>query len=255
MKKTRFSRAALCAALLVIAFGGAAFAGPDGDCILDHCADRTDAPAAAPAPAPRYEPGPRDQGASGRPGDFDFYVLALSWSASFCEIGGGRQPQAQCAPGAGFGFVVHGLWPQYDRGFPSDCPGPSAPSRIALEKAGGVYPDIGLARHEWRTHGTCSGKSPTDYFNDVARARDAVVVPPPFVKPTQAQSFTPVDVERAFIAANPRLRPGMLAVGCRRGMIEDVKICLSKDLREFRACPDVVRRDCRAREISVPAPR
>ncbi len=214
------------------------------DCILDRCADQK--------PARAEDAGARERGGvRGGAGAFDFYVLALSWSPGFCEIDGARK--RQCEPGGELGFVVHGLWPQYENGqFPQDCAGPSSPSRIALERARGVYPDEGLARYEWRKHGTCVGKSPSDYFADAGRARDAVAIPPPFVKPAEPQTFAPIDVERAFMAANPRLRPGMMAIACRRGMLEGVRICLSKDLREFRACPEVARRTCRARELSVP---
>lgn len=187
-------------------------------------------------------------------GDFDFYVLTLSWSAGFCELEGKQKRRAQCDDGAGKGFVTHGLWPQYERGFPSDCDGAASPSRIALEHAAGLYPDEGLARYEWRKHGRCSGKSPSDYFADVKRARESVTIPRPFEKPSAAQTFSPLDIQRAFVAANPRLRPGMLAITCRKGVLQDVRICFSKDLREFRACPEVVRRACRAGEISVPAP-
>ncbi len=225
----------------------------DDDCILDRCADRL--PPKAPEPAAQPEAEARSDAAfrGGAPArDFDFYVLALSWSPGFCESVGGAHDQ--CEPGKGQGFVVHGLWPQYEQGFPSDCQGPRAPSRLALERANGVFPDERLARYEWRKHGTCSGKSPSDYFADVARAREAVTIPQPFVKPTRDQTFTPIDVERAFYDANPRLRPGMMAVSCRRDVLDDVRICMTKDLREFRACPDVVRHGCHQREISAPAP-
>jgi ribonuclease T2 len=188
------------------------------------------------------------------PGEFDFYVLSLSWSPGFCESVEAGRRRPQCAPGAGNGFVVHGLWPQYERGFPSDCDGPTAPSRLALAHAEGLFPDEGLARHEWRKHGRCSGKSPSDYFAAVRRARESVTIPAPFQRPTEAQIFAPVDIQRAFVAANPRLRPGMLAVTCRKGVLAEVRICFSRDLREFRACPDVARQACRAGEITAPAP-
>lgn len=116
----------------------------------------------------------------------------------------------------------------------------------------GLYPDEGLARHEWRMHGTCSGKSPTDYFADVRRAREAIVIPPPFRNAHETQTWTPVDIQRAFIAANPRLRPGMLAVECNRSVLSEVRICFSKDLRNFVACPEVARHFCYARQITVP---
>jgi ribonuclease T2 len=210
------------------------------DCILDHCEDHK----------PQTETAGGGGGARAA-GDFDFYVLALSWSPGFCEVDGARR--RQCEPGSNLGFVLHGLWPQYESGgFPQDCPGPRTPSRIALEHAQGVYPDEGLARYEWRKHGTCVGRSPSDYFSDAGRARETVSIPAAFTKPSEPQTYTPIDIERAFLAANPRLRPGMMAVNCRKGLLDGVRICLSKDLREFHACPEVARRTCRAREITVP---
>lgn len=242
-----------------------------GNCILDHCADKKPLPAgpetkadgvAKPASQPALggKPNPTAYAArprgSNAPGDFDFYVLSLSWSPGFCATGGAQRARAQCAAGANLGFVVHGLWPQYTHGYPSDC-GPAArsPSRIALQGVKGLYPDEGLARYEWRKHGTCSGKSPTDYFADVRRAREAITIPPPFGKAHEGQSWTPVDIQRAFIAANPRLRPGMLAVECSRAVLREVRICFSKDLRNFVACPEVARHFCYARQITVPPAR
>ncbi len=271
-----FSRAMAIAALVGVLWAasvGLARAQPD--CILDNCADRkpvsNSAPNATPNPAPEPQnaaapaqrsfwrggwfrrSAPASQGDAGMAsGKFDFYVLALSWSPGFCEnIGGGRD---QCEPGKGLGFVVHGLWPQYERGYPSDCPTNAFPNRMALDKTVGLFPDIQLARYEWRKHGACTGRSPSDYFADVARARALVAIPPAFEKTAQAQTIAPADVERAFYNANPRLRPGMMAVGCRRGVMEEVRICVTKDIRAFRACPEVVQQGCHTRQISVPAP-
>jgi ribonuclease T2 len=235
-------RILICAILAVLACSTPAQA-KDDDCILDHCADKA---------------GDGGQGAAqpsnARAGGFDFYVLALSWSAGFCEVDPEHLRHEQCSGGKRLGFVTHGLWPQYEQGYPQSCDGARSPSRIALERAKGIFPEERLARYEWRKHGTCSGKSPSDYFGDVARAKDAVRIPRQFVDASSAQTFAPIDIERAFMASNPRLRPGMMAVGCRQGVLQDVKICMSKDLREFHACPEVVRQSCRAREISVPAP-
>ena len=247
----RWATVALAAALLSAPAMSPA-AARDGasprDCALDHCDD--------PASTPKVDAGPTTPTAplpsSVASGSFDFYVLALSWSPGFCDrVEGGHD---QCEPGKGLGFVVHGLWPQHERGYPADCPGPRSPSNVALERAEGLYPDMRLARYEWRKHGTCTGRSPSDYFADVARARAAVTIPAPFVGARRDQTFAPIDIERAFYEANPRLRPGMMAVGCRRGVLEEVRLCLTKDLRDYRACPEVVRRGCRSREISVPAP-
>ena len=81
------------------------------------------------------------QHATGQPGAFDYYVLALSWSPEFCHS---HPTKAECASGK-FGFVVHGLWPQYAERYPENCstaPGLSDPSRMA-----DIMPDTGLVAH------------------------------------------------------------------------------------------------------------
>ncbi|MFM9974897.1 MAG: ribonuclease T2 family protein [Beijerinckiaceae bacterium] len=192
----------------------------------------------------------------GAAGEFDFYVLALSWSSGFCEIEGDRKQRDQCAAGAKLGFVVHGLWPQNERGFPSDCgPQGRSPSRAAMDIARDIFPSEPLARHEWRKHGTCSGSSPTDYFRDVKTAREKITIPQEFQKPEKASSWNPIDIERAFTAANPGLRADMIAISCRQNVLNEIRICLSKDLRSFRTCEEVDRGGCRGREIAVPPVR
>jgi ribonuclease T2 len=188
----------------------------------------------------------------GAAGEFDFYVLALSWSPGFCESEGDEKGRDQCAAGRKLGFVVHGLWPQFNRGFPSECgPAGRTPSRIAMEQAAGVFPEQGLARHQWRKHGTCSGLSPSDYFAATKRARQAITIPPPFAAPEREQTWVPIDIERAFVAANPGLRPDMMAVSCRNNRLNEVRICLTKDLRSFTPCEEVDRGGCRSRDIKA----
>ncbi|MGI6246275.1 MAG: ribonuclease T2 family protein [Pseudochelatococcus sp.] len=190
-----------------------------------------------------------------RAGTFDFYVLALSWSPGFCEIEGRADRRDQCSPGRKYGFVVHGLWPQYERGYPRDCAAmPRVPSREAMAVAAGVFPEQGLARHQWRAHGTCSGKTPEAYFRDTARARDKVTIPPALRALPTDRRIAPAEVERAFIAANPGLQSDMIAAVCQRGRLKEVRICLSRDLSAFRACPEVDRSGCRDRSLTVDAP-
>lgn len=192
----------------------------------------------------------------GPPGQFEYYVLALSWSSGFCETTGDLQHRTQCAEGSGIGFTVHGLWPQSSGSYPVECaPAARSPSRLAIARAQGLFPDEGLARYEWRKHGTCSGRSPSDYFDDVRQARDRVVIPPPLQAPKERQRWTPIDLKRVLVAANPGLRADMIGIACRRGVLEEIRICLSRDLRGFQTCPEVANRGCRGGELSVPAVR
>ncbi|HEX3726314.1 MAG TPA: hypothetical protein VHV08_08725, partial [Pirellulales bacterium] len=95
------------------------------------------------------------------PGRFDYYVLALSWSPSWCaasqERSPERAPDQQCS-GRPFAFVVHGLWPQYEHGFPSYCQVPAPRlDRAVVGAALDLMPSPRLVFHEWDRHGTCSG--------------------------------------------------------------------------------------------------
>jgi ribonuclease T2 len=206
----------------------------------------------------------RAQGQSSAPGGiparssapFDFYVLALSWAPSFCAADNRDRGGSECAPGAKLGFVVHGLWPQNEHGFPENCdPGAARAPRYVLDQTRGLYPSVGLQIHEWRTHGTCSGLSPSAYFDQVRRAQAMVRIPPRFDAPAQQQSLAPNEAMRAFLEANPRLRSGMLAIACAHGLFEEARICLSKDLRDFHYCPEVARDRCRAGVMTAPAPQ
>ena len=52
-------------------------------------------------------------------------------------------------------------------------------------------------------------------------------------------------IEEAFLSENPRLEPDMLTVTCRQGYIQEVRICLTRDL-DPRICGRDVIRDCSA---------
>lgn len=112
------------------------------------------------------------------PGEFDFYVLSLSWSPSFCEAASergntGRNQQIQCG-GRPYSFVVHGLWPQYDRGFPNYCERPAPRlDRNIVSSMLDLMPAPGLIFNEWDKHGTCSGLGARAYFEMVRKARAA----------------------------------------------------------------------------------
>lgn len=189
-------------------------------------------------------------------GRFDFYVLSLSWSATYCDLVGKRRGNAQCEMGKNPGFVVHGLWPQFERGYPAFCtPGGRNPSRNAMDVGERVFPDAGLARHEWQKHGTCSGESPAGYFTAAGAARARISVPKQLAAPERETRMSVVEIERAFALANPGLRPDMMAITCKRGMLEEVRICMTRDLRGFRPCEEVSRDSCRVRDVAVPAAR
>lgn len=194
--------------------------------------------------------------ATGTPGRFDFYVLALSWSPSFCakQAPARRAKEPQCG-GRPFAFVVHGLWPQFEHGYPSYCqvPAPRIDSAL-VDKALDLMPSRGLIYHEWDRHGTCTGLSAQAYFAAVRKARAAVTIPPAYRDPGEPLTVAPSALVQAFIQANPGLARDDIAVGCDRKRLTEVRLCLSRDFK-FRPCPQIVRRSCRRDSVSMPAVR
>lgn len=176
------------------------------------------------------------------PGEFDFYLLNLSWSPEFCST---HEDSPEC--GRKLGFVVHGLWPQDANGnYPqhcSDAPGPSDP-----EADTDIFPTASLVVHEWETHGTCTGLSAKDYFTQVHQAYAAVMVPANIGGGNDANGVTPDNLLGRFAAANPGYPAGAFALSCGNNRLTAIEICLTKDLRP-EACQGV--RSCRANVVKV----
>ncbi len=184
---------------------------------------------------------------------FDFYVLALSWSPAYCSLNGGQADPVQCNSPKPFRFIVHGLWPQYERGYPESCATGGYPTREQIRTISDLTPSPGLVRHEWEKHGTCSGLSPQDYFTVLRAAAGRVKIPTQFGGSNRF-ALAPQALESAFVRANPGLSTGGITTLCDSGLLTEVRICLTKSL-EFRNCPEVDRKGCRAKSVTIEPPR
>ncbi|AFL90088.1 ribonuclease I [Terriglobus roseus DSM 18391] len=214
--------------------------------------DREDATAEAPASDRRTAPQPRSDrhhnshALTAAPGQFDFYLLNLSWSPEFCHT---HPAAAECAQHRA--FTLHGLWPQnHDGTYPGDCseaPGPNAPSQYA-----DIYPDASLLQHEWQTHGTCSGL-PADQFLTLARrAERSIQIPAELGGLTESTALAPEQIISLFRQSNPSLPAGSIALTCGNNYLTAVEVCMDKNLKA-QSCSAV--RTCGATQIRIPAPQ
>jgi ribonuclease T2 len=184
-------------------------------------------------------------------GEFDYYLLSLSWAPTYCLT---HADGAECA-GKGYGFVVHGLWPQYDTGgYPENCSTEFQLSAAASSKGRALYPSEHLMQHEWQEHGTCSGLDALAYFSTVDRATSAVKIPAALEAPQSERSLTAAQVVELFRSANPQIPDHAVTVACSRRSLSEVRVCLTKEL-SVRPCGRGVRTMCPAVPISVPASR
>ncbi len=179
-----------------------------------------------------------------RAGTFDYYVLALSWTPTWCALEGDARQSDQCDPDQGFGWTLHGLWPQYVSGWPSFCrTSERDPSRAQTAAMADIMGSGGLAWHQWKKHGRCSGLTASDYFALSRLSYDNITRPELLRRLQDTVRINPSVIEAAFLEANPALRAEGLTVTCKNGFIQEVRICLSKDLEPI-PCTGSVARDC-----------
>ncbi len=188
-------------------------------------------------------------------GDFDYYVMALSWSANWCAQIGDDRRDPQCDAGRGLTFTLHGLWPQFEDGWPSYCRTTQRdPSRSASDAMADIMGGSGLAWYQWKKHGRCTDLPALDYYGLMRRAYAGVTIPPVFAKISKDLEVPAEVIEGAFLESNPQLARDQVTVTCQSGMIQEVRICLSKDLSPRRCGPDVIR-DCTLSDAGLDAVR
>lgn len=185
--------------------------------------------------------------ANDTPGNFDYYVMSLSWSSNWCVLEGDARGSPQCAPDADFGWVLHGLWPQYETGYPADCPtNQQPPSRSQTAAMADIMGTSGLAWYQWNKHGVCAGLDAAGYFA-LARSAYAQINRPAILRQIDRIISLPASlIEQVFLGENPALSADQITITCKQGHIQEARICLTRDL-EYRTCgPDVIR-DCTLR--------
>lgn len=180
-------------------------------------------------------------------GTFDYYVISLSWSPNWCALQGDARGSDQCDERHDHGWILHGLWPQYESGFPDYCQtSERAPSRQMTAGMADIMGTSGLAWHQWKKHGTCAGLSAAQYFETSREAYARINRPEILRRLSEPVRIAPQVVEQAFLKANPDLRPDQITITCRDGHIQEARICLTRAL-EPRQCGRDVIRDCSAK--------
>jgi ribonuclease T2 len=196
------------------------------------------------------------------PGNFDYYTMVLSWSPTHCSTTERGTDDNQCArtDGIRYGFVLHGLWPQYESGYPERCHTrwkPFVPDQV-INDVSDVMPSRGLIIHEYREHGTCSGLRPQPYFALARELFRRINIPKRYRNPFETQVISPRDVMVDFLRANPELKPNMITITCGGpgNRLRDVRICMTKQGRP-RPCGinEMKGNLCRASQMRVPPVR
>jgi ribonuclease T2 len=186
--------------------------------------------------------------AASQTGKFDYYVLTLSWSPTFCET---HPSNGQCSKHPG--FVLHGLWPQWQAGgYPQHCSTSERLTAQARALGTTVFPTEDLMVHEWQTHGTCSGLSALEYFKAAQTSHESIKVPSALEPGTTRRVLSAQQVSRLVRDANPTVTARSLVVECARRELTEVRLCLSREDLQPRTCGNKVTGSCGTAPVKVP---
>ena len=117
------------------------------------------------------------------------------------------------------------------------------PSRSDTAAMADIMGTSGLAWHQWRKHGVCSGLTPDDYYALSREAYGRIARPEVFRRLDRTVTLPASLIEEAFLKANPDLSAEEITITCKQGHIQEARICLTRDLA-FRRCGADVVRDC-----------
>ena len=193
---------------------------------------------------------------------FDYYVLALSWSPTYCAEADpqGRSLQCSARDNKKYRFIVHGLWPNKKKGWDSFCPlAPGESEKVdgrIISRLFKHMPSEKLITHQWNKHGTCSGLTQADYFRTLEDAFKRYAPPAEYQKLTAVKTVSPAALVRDFTRAHADkgLTPESVRVYCRRDRLREVRLCLNKDLSPT-PCGVNEKRFCRQDVITLPPAR
>lgn len=184
------------------------------------------------------------------PGQFDYYVLSLSWGPNYCA-GHPQDHSKECKAGEHVGFVLHGLWPQSNTGRPPlSCAHVSPVAAETARRMLEYFPDRGMVQHEWQTHGSCSGLSADEYFGKMEQAFTSIKVPEQFRTLDHSAKLPVKQIEKAFADAN-NAPANAFRISCHAGELVNLEACLSKDL-QYQACTASVH-DCSSPQLLMRA--
>lgn len=182
----------------------------------------------------------------------DGYVLAISWSREYCR-GREQDPSMryQCSGEIGdFGFVLHGLWPEAKGpNYPQYCRSVGVLPRKVVADNICMTPSVQLLQHEWAKHGTCMAKKPETYFGAAKLLFGAIEFPD--MDRLSRQPLNAKGLAEVFAENNAGLPANAVRVKTNdRGWLQEVRICLGKDLKP-RRCPAFVQGAPDKAEIKV----
>lgn len=203
---------------------------------------------AALADAPTPNP-PKGVEFIGQPiGEFDLYVLALSWAPQFC-VNTPNKTLPGCLPQPRQYWqehlTLHGLWQDYANGtYSSYCSTENllpdelfyAEGRYNLEQNwpnlanplnGTVADRTTNYDHEWSKHGSCQGLSQQEYFHKALELQADVGTPPELIT-NRGGNVTRSQLQNHFIAPGVTAPQAAILTCTKDNYLQEIWICYNR---------------------------
>jgi ribonuclease T2 len=190
--------------------------------------------------------------AANQPGQFDYYLLSLSWSPQYCSTPDrpAKDPE-QCGPDRRLAFVVHGLWPNNERApHPRNCAPRSAVPTGLVKQMLAFMPSPRLIQHQWEAHGTCSGVNVEDYYSLVRTAFRLVNIPDRYRQPDRDLRLEANEIRRDFQRSNASFPAQGIKLDCAGQFLREVRVCFDENLAP-RACSKAIQDTCGSRTVTM----
>jgi ribonuclease T2 len=209
--------------------------------------------------------GPKPRPVAPEAGIFDAYVLGMSYENDFCVS---HPDKKECKNGhaASFGMALHGLWPNRDNdprhtyqycGNVTErqlgknwCAPKYDVRRDMTERTFAALADVMpgvescLYNHEWYAHGTCSGVSPEEYFDQSQELAKKFIALPRFnglLKSRAGQAVSYAELLGALSADLGADAASSMLINCRRAGKVPVsylsEVLVTLDRRRFMEFP------------------
>ena len=190
--------------------------------------------------------------------EWTYMVLSQTWEGTFCNDGCCLLPSG--ATGLTSGVTIHGLWPNYEKGYPSCCKCSYTDAEVDnyMTSNAQMYRDLNtywpslkkckFVSYEWRKHGTCAAsvydgeRGYADYFNTVITLHKRwnlyKILSDAGIKPSNTTRYPATKITKAIEAAVGKT----VALTCSSGKLAEIRICIGRPTSATKLNPSPI--DC-----------
>lgn len=187
--------------------------------------------------------------------EWTFMVLAQTWEGTFCNDGCCVLPSSISKLTSG--VTIHGLWPNYDSGYPSCCKCSYTETEVDnyINNNAQMYRDINtywpslkkckFIHYEWAKHGTCAASvyngdtGYADYFNTAITLHKKWNLYSIITSAVTPSNTTKYPASKITSAIEKKVGTSV-ALSCSSGKLAEIRICFEHPTSATKLNPNPI---------------